>query len=413
VPIHTRTQADGTWVTGYEPPAADWEDLDRKIFHSWNGERGGAYCPTDLITINGAGLQVTTKVRLVAGGAIYGSAAVFKIRDGTWPTLGAGHVGRTRRILQPIHTWMSPKPYLWARSRSPHGVGSIALAARMTFAQAIEVPELYIPLRVVDGSLMTKVEVRFRVASPRLLSPIAMPRFRVLRVPRDPVANPPEPLRATDDGLGFFSSPLVTTPHEWYRDGAAQGFEYICDQNHTIDVANFSYIAHLIEEQGTLTPDEAFDGIRFIERKPDIFWVTPNASQDLNGLDSVATEGFPAGVGMRMLVVDSDAMIESGRTDNESVRNGIWLQQTGAWTRSDDLDEPDDFSPNWIVRSIFGKTNGSSVWQCQYPARTSRINLTTGTSDTKTQISITQPRVRGNLYHSLTPTFELTDLRFQ
>lgn len=43
MPNNARTRPDATWVDGYTPPKADWEDLERKIFGSWNGVRGGAY----------------------------------------------------------------------------------------------------------------------------------------------------------------------------------------------------------------------------------------------------------------------------------------------------------------------------------------------------------------------------------
>jgi hypothetical protein len=417
MPNNVRTQADGVWVDGYTPSKADWEDLERKIFGSWNGDRGGAYCAPlgaagGPYIISGDGLTVTSKVRLTYGGAIYGGSGAFVIRDGAWPQLSSTHPARTRSIVQTIDAFMTNKRYLWSRNHPYAGVGSVALAAKTTYGRQIETADLYVPLRVVDGALLTKVSLHFRVASKRRFAPLEMPKLQILRVPRDSQTNTPQPLRKTTDGLGFFSPPLVTSGDAWYNDGNPQSFDYVCDQNNIIDVANYSYVARIVEERGALTPDDEFDGIRLVERKTDVLMVGTNALT-LNG--NQIADGVASGTGgARILIVDTDAQIETGLTVADSAKNGIWTAAAGAWVRAGDLDEQSDFTPNFIVKATSGGINAEAVWQCQHPANTTRVDLGTGAaSDTKTQPRFVPAEPKGNIYHSLVPTFEVSDLRFQ
>lgn len=416
MPNNDRTQLDAVWIDGYAPPTSDYEDLERKIFGSWNGDRGGAYCAPAVggsaHIINGSGLQVTGPTRLTYGGAIYGGASAFVIRDGTWPELASGHVGRTRAIVQPIHTFFTSKRYLWSRLHAYAGVGSVALSCRTTYGRTIETADLYVPLRVIDGATMTKVALHFRVATKRIYAPLAMPKIRIMRVPRDGVAASPAPLKGTSDGLGFASPTRVTSGEAWYLDGAAQTFEYVCDQNNVIDVENYSYVAHIIEEVGALSPEDPFDGIRFVERKADVVFVGLSTAT-LNG--GVLCDGSSSGTsGDRILIVDPDSVLDTGLSDTNSAKNGIWLTAVGAWTRASDLDDQSDFTPNWIVKATNGATNASATWQCQHPASNSHVELSSGAaSGTATQPRIVPAQPKGNIYHSLVPTFALVDLRHQ
>lgn len=421
MPTHTRTQPDGTWVDGYVPPPADWEDLERKIFGSWNGVRGGAYCHPNSLSdqwfMGGAGFNVTGPTRLTYGGALRGAAGTFVIRDGAWPQLAIGHAGRTRSIVQPLAVFATKRRYLWTRNHPYCGVGSVALACKPTNGRVVETSDLYLPLRVVDGATVLSVKLHFRVASRRTFAPIAMPKLRIMRVAHDSSGtNLPVPLRETADGLGYDFLPLATTPDAWYADGAAQTFEYVCDQNNVVDTSLYSYVAHLVEEVGAVSPDDDFDGVRYVERKNDVYAVTPN-SVSLTG--SLTVDGASMANGGRYLCVDTDAQIKLGEPDasGQSARNGIWLGNTGgAWTRATDADDQQDFSPNWIVKATSGDINSSAAWQCQHPS--TRTNLAITTSGVTTSLSATQPRIvpaepRGNIYHAVTTVLDVPDLRFQ
>ena len=413
MPNNTRTRPDVTWVDGYTPPSADWEDLERKIFRSWNGDRGGAYSPTGTVTFAGAGLQLPNDTRLTAGGAIRGPNTVFKIKDGTWPQLASSHRNSARKIVQPIFNYFSTAPHLWSKNHPFAGVGSVALAAKMVNAPRLEIPDLYVPLRVVDGAVLTELEVHFRVAQRRLYPPLGMPKVRIVRVPLDPANEAPEPLRATEDGTGFWSPEIVTTADAWYAGGAGQTMTYVCDKNHTIDVSKYSYMVHIIEEVGALSLADSYDGIRLVERKPDCMFAALTADQDFTGLDNAAVEGGVAYAGIRMLMVDSDARNEVGYTDTVSTNNGIWEQQAADWNRAADLKTSAHFSPFWIVRVANGRINGGTIWQCQYPTSSNAVDLESAAKETRTQIAITPATPRGNIYHSLVPTFAVGDLRFQ
>lgn len=418
---NTRTNPDGTWVDGFEPPPEDWEDLERKIRHSWNGDRGGVYRPNNSSywTIAGSGLQVTGPTRLTYGGAIKGGAGAFVIPDGTWPELGTTHNRRTRSIVCPIWTYSIPPAstksltstkwgrfYLWAKSRTYGGVGSVALSVRGTNSRTIETPEMYTPLRVIDGATLNSVRVYFRVATKRIIAPIAMPKMRVLRIAKDTGGDSrtikPVPLKETADGSGFDFLPLVVSPDEWYQNGEAQSFDYVCDQNHTIDVENYDYVVHLIEEQGSINPNDPFDGIKLAERKADVrivgSGVTPSGTQTIDGIGTLTD--------MRILVVDTDATIDADLAS--STNNGIYAgNNAGAWTRATDCDSVSDFTPNWIVLVTDGDINEASVWQCQFPSNSNQIEFG------KTEICIQPAEPKGNIYHSFVPTFTVEQLSFQ
>ena len=425
MPNNTRTQNDATWVNGYEPPREDWEDLDRKIFGSWNGDKGGVYCAP---YVNGSryvfggtgGLQVQGPTRLTYGGAIYAPASGFIIRDGAWPKLSSTHAGATRKIVQPIEQYHTQRHWLWTRRNhfGLVGVGSTALACRLTSSREIETSDLYVPLRVIDGSTLKSVELNFRVASRRIYAPHAMPKMRVLRVPKNSGGNfgetLPEPLKKTSDGLGFDFTPLVTTPDAWYNEGKVQSFTYVCDQNHVIDVENYSYVVHIVEEQGALTPEDEFDGIRFAERKNDVAYVVANTDTDLSGSGALETDGDITFSGLRMLVIDPPSLMEDGVVGYSAIANGIYtLNIAGAWTRAPDLDATEDFSPNWIVIANTSKKWRCSTFQCQFPSSATRVDVTSSAAASRTRISITPAYAKGNIYHSLVPTFAVSDLRFQ
>lgn len=415
MPNHSRTQDDATWVDGYDLTRDDLEDLDRKVFGSWNGDRGGAYCAPKtggaVYDFGGSGLHVTGPTRLTMGGALMGGANVFKIRDGTWPELGVTHAGRARSIGQALDQFFSPRPYLWSLEHAYGGIGSVALACRSTFGRTVEVPEFYAPLRVIDGSTLSSVKLHFRVASRRIYAPLAMPKMRVLRVPRDSRTTTPQPLKLTSDGLGFDSPALVTSPSAWFLDGAPQAFTYVCDQNHVIDVENYTYVVHVVEELGADSPEQPFDGIRFVERKTDVERVVLNTNA-LTG--QVGTEGNLTQNNQRILVVDPQADIDASVSTQNSVRNGIWVaSNAGAWTRATDLGAQSDFTPNWIVRVRFGSINAGALWQCEHPSSNSPTNLGSVPDATSTRPLLVPAKPRGNIYHSVVPTFEVSDLRFQ
>lgn len=437
--VRTHTDGSGIWADGYVAPPTDWEDLERKVFGSWNGDKGGAYAAPagaggSAYSFTGSGFQVTGPTRLSYGGVIYGSTGAFTIRDATWPELVVGHRARTRSIVCPIHQWMiaanapittgtwPSRTYLWSRRHPYAGVGSVALACRQSSSLIIETADLYMNLRVVDGALLQSVTVFFRVASKRKFAPIAMPKIRILRVPLDSgdkfQTKLPEPLKDTTDGQGFFASPLVTSPDDWYNGGDVQSFTYVCDQNNVIDVSKYHYVAHLVEEIGALSPSDDFDGVRLIERKQDATYWCSNA-QTLSG--SVTTDGTTTGTtGARVVVTDPDDTIDQGTepifSGYNSVRNGIWTTTAGAWTRCTDVDDTQDFTPNWIVRINSGGTNMNATWQCLHPDLTARITLAgpTGGSDATFARPRLEPAIpKGNIYHCLVPTFAVSDLRFQ
>jgi hypothetical protein len=95
----TRTQLDAVWISGYQPPDSDFEDLDRKAFQGVNGKVGGVYAPTAPIIVDGLGLTLTAPLQIRGSGLLrLESGATLLLNDGDYQDLGTGHVGRSRYL---------------------------------------------------------------------------------------------------------------------------------------------------------------------------------------------------------------------------------------------------------------------------------------------------------------------------
>lgn len=410
--LYTRTQNDGTWIAGYEVTTEDWEDLFRKVYGGINGDRGGTYRVNGVWTIAGSGIQCSGPLRLTYGGQIVVSQdnSRIRLRNGAWPLLSADHEGATRTIIQSCRRGVSTTPYMWSRNHSYAGLGSVALACRKTGSQVIERPELIVPLRVHDGATLSSATFHFRVASARSAAPIEMPKFRILRRKYDEVDA--EPLKLTSDGTGYASPTAVTSGATWYNSGNPQTFEYVCDQNHVIDAASYYYYAQIVEELGANDPNQAFDGFRFAERKPDVRLA--GNQYILTGSPNI--DDVTVADDDRVLTVASDDALETGAVISLDDSNGIWIVDTGTgWTRASDLDEQADFTPGFIVAVTDGKANVGSCWQLEYPTNTQTISLvTTGSGGVQFDTVWLRPAVpRGNIYHSIETVFAVSDMRFQ
>src|SRR5207244_7857480 len=104
VTAFVETQADGVWIDGYTPPAADYADLDAKTFAAINGDRGGTWAPTSGLHFTGAGSEITGPTVVAHGGELRTTdGARFVLADGDWPLFAVGHAQRTRTIVQALH----------------------------------------------------------------------------------------------------------------------------------------------------------------------------------------------------------------------------------------------------------------------------------------------------------------------
>jgi hypothetical protein len=241
-----------------------------------------------------------------------------------------------------------------------------------------------------------------------------MPRLRLIRVDRE---GKIESLRAQSDTVdadGYSAFPVVTSGSAWYADGVAQTWSFTTDQNNVIDVSTYVYYLQLIEEVGTddpsISPSSA-DGSVIRERKNDVVYVFETTIPTYNGDPNPVAGGPTIANGDPVLVVSQPHL-----PFNNDVDNGLWSVDTAGgafWPRRGDLTVPSDFTPNFIV---FDK-NRSCFWECVSPkyGQTIRLDQLTGAFVSSPTSLTFQRRVpRGNIYHSITCTFDqITDMRPQ
>lgn len=426
---NVRTQSDGTWTTGnYVTLPPDWQDLNRKVFSSVNGDKGGCWNPTAPIILTGlvgSHLKVAAKTVVAYGGQLKTAAgARFNVVGAdTWPLLAAGHVGRKRDILHSLYGFETKERKYWKQIMGLSGTTALLSGIQSPFCSyqapggVIFAPNFYIPLRVHDGARIVSATWRFRVLFPRAKKPVIMPRFRIVRSDSE---NNLVPLRSVAGGAtvdGYMSPAVPDSGELWFNGGAAQGFTYTCDQNNIIDTSQYSYFAQLIEETGAVTalPNSQIDGYAIVERKSDVR-LASIVNQAITG--AVTVDGTA--------VVTGDRILYTGQTIPQ--QNGIWIANTGgAWTRAGDLSSSADFTPNFIVAVSAGGASLNSIWQISEPQAPQPATVAADNSGSPIRFlrvgrapsvvfAATTPSspLRGNLYHSVLLSMDsIVDMRPQ
>lgn len=424
---YARTRSDGTWTTGnYVTIASDWADLNTKVFGAINGDKGGSWSPSSLITLTGSSgghLRVTGKTLVAYGGSLQtASLARFKLPGSTWPLLAEGHVGRSRTIFHSMFQCQTLDRVYWKQVLGKLGSNSEVSGIQTPFCSyqaaggIVFSPSCILPLRVHDGSRIVSATFRFRVPVPRSKALVVPPKFRLVRadlegnlVNLSSTAN-----NAATDSNGYQSMAAAASGSDWYNNGDAQGFTYVCDQNNIVDVSQYSYYAQLQEERGAVQAisNSQIDGVSMVERKADCRYVSiSNIALTGNGYGAGAT-------GNRILI--------TGQTVKQ--QNGIWvINLGGAWSRAGDLSSPSNFTPNFIV----GVGDGvlTQYWQIKRPQAPQSCNVgALSTDNTGDEVEFSQigriysyapgispvSQLRGNIYHSLLLTMDsIVDMRFQ
>ena len=408
-----RTQTTAVWTVGgagnYVTLLADWQSLCDKVFASINGDLGGCWAPSSLITINTAGLKVSGPASVDYGGKLKTtSGARFVLGAGDWPKLGPNHVGRKRSLRQDLMARMSTPRYHWASATNY--IGSIqTIACTVQGTAGLEQPKCTIPLRVHDGARLTGATLTFRVPTSRALAPVEMPKVRLTRTDRDGNLVPMQSVARGADADGWVSMPKATSGSAWYAGGAAQTFEIACDQNNSIDTATYLYWAEIQEEAGTrvVLPDASTDGAVIRARKANVTWAAttwvaisgnPNPVPDEAGISGVPT----------LVTGDSVLFAQSALP----TQNGIWIVNTGgAWTRRNDLSVGADFTPGFLVQDTYSWNTWELVSPIAVqPIKVGQSSLVTG----DTPVTFQRRRPRGNVYHALMCNFDsILDMRPQ
>lgn len=403
----TRTQVDATWINGYVMPAADFIDLDSKLFRSVNGDDGGLWSPSSPIILGGSGLTVTGPTVVsgaaasVPGNLQTSGTSRFVIGAGDWPALGAAHTGRARSLLshfasgfQGAPTPPSPSnvPLLFLAPNAKRLAGGAGIAA---FAPCYDIndyqvtPEFWCPLRVHNGATLGSVVVSFRISTiaGRSALPTSLPKFRIVRIGLDGTIVT---LMPGDNGVdGFVAMPTPASIAAYFAGGAVQTLTLTATQNATVDVSQYSYFVHVVEEKGggTAWPMRAFVGYQSCKG------IVLNSAYALSG--TVATDtGYAIIAGDRVLV-------NAGTTSD-----GIYVVAAGAWARASDMPASIGVIPGSIVQITAGNAWGGTVWQ-QASSSTPIVG--------SNALSLVQPSTpQGNVFISARATFSgIADLSFQ
>jgi hypothetical protein len=242
---YTRTQPDGTWISGYQVTAADLIDLDRKVFHGLK-KSGGVHAPTTSIIVEGFGLALTTALDIRAAGSLrLMTGATMTLGDGDYQDLEPGHVGRTRKIWQAMAPVQAVGENNFAITYVVPSGAVQPVACSLRRSTGTTSPEFIKKLRVHHGATLARVRLRFSVPTLHSSQPQRVPRMRVFRV-------------RTSDGVvedlksgspdGFFLIAEPKSGGEWTAGGAVQEYTFAPDQNNVVDDAEYAYYVHIQEE---------------------------------------------------------------------------------------------------------------------------------------------------------------------
>jgi hypothetical protein len=363
----TRTQADGTWITGYAILPADIADLERKAFHGINGDLGGSYTPTAELFVQGNSVVVTGPTEVRQEGVITGGVTLV---GDIYEKFAEGHVNRSRTIWQACTAFAVVGPRPWAALNSLDPVGIQFVASGITTSTELVIPEFTMEMRVHDGATLSSVRVRLRVPTPHGHVPTTMPRIRIGRLKYDGSVSY---LKDTPFGDGFTELPRAASGAAWYNNGEVQEFDIVCDQNNVIDVSQYSYFINVVEAVGGV-------GYPFqlkIHEGVDVY----ETFYEDEALPTGVTPGF-----VHLLTANTDAR-----------ENGLYLSDTS--TRHTSLDSETEFENGKLIVA------DSTVLQMFIPP-----SFTLGVSS----ISIVPIVPRGTIFLGFFLDFtDIADNRFQ
>ena len=452
-----RTQLDATWTTGnYAPLLADWTSLDSKVFAAINGDLGGTWAPTSLITL--AGTYPTQRIFITGplvvdyGGSLNvapsDATAIFRLAAGDWPKFSASHALRSRTIVTPCMVRQSTPLWYWCNDLTYGGVQSIACTVQRqpfsvdyltsaltglpwgpntqgTILDAIVAfkrgkakpvglyqPTFALPLRVHDGARLVSATLTFRVPNARAIAPVVPPQMRIIRV--DTAGNITElkSMVTGADPIGYIPVASPASGAAWFNGGQVQSVTYTCDQNQIVDVSQYTYWAQIIEEVGTnaTIPMTNCDGTLVRECKLD---VTAVATSNIALTGTVTVDGVSCGTASAGFGNTQERVLCVGQ--NDASQNGIWTTAAAAiWTRAPDMKTASDCTPGFVVHATKGTTLAGTVWECKGPNNTQAVNLSAATDLSGTPVSFQRRRPRGNIYHAVSCTFDsIADMRYQ
>lgn len=346
-----RTESDATWTTGnYVTLISDWTSIDAKCAQAINGDDGGTWAPTSVISIGGQGLVLSGPCTVFGTGLLQSAVpGAFQLGDGDYPVLGTGHSGQSGTV----------KTSCLAGRSNVAGFAQASPAAIPTVPSAL-VPNMpaggaqtqlvqgsalqfVVGLTVPHGATLSSATVHWIVGFTHTATPTP-PRMRIVRLDANGNATPLTSTAAGGDASGFVS-PVISSGAGWFNAGQPQSLTITCDQNNVVDNTQFDYVLQVFEETGITGFPWSAQGL------PPVVAATTGQNISLRGpatIDSVALS-----TGNSVLVKDQ----------TDPTYNGIWTVNTGsgvAWTRTNISGLAGGAA---VQVGAGGFVNGNTAWQ--------------------------------------------------
>lgn len=335
----------------------DFAYYDANLAASINGDDGSAHAPTSPIVLSGPGLQVSAPILIARTGVLNANRApTIFCQDGDFIELGTNNPNSARSIAHPVIPFRGLPNYAWA-ARPDGCIQAYGPMVDMSDGKGMRAARALVRIRPHDGATLGQVSVFFRVGAAHPALPPTMPSVRIVRMAPDGTVVPLTSTASGADSNGFVFASKPSSATLWYAGGQTQSLIVPCDQNNAINVDAYTYYVELVEEQGlTGYPWQ-------LTYKQPVVCTFASTISGLSGTPaSGVADGLSLGVGDRVLL-----------TENFNVNpqfSGIWIIQSGAWTRGPDMSVSSDFSQGMVVPVLGGTLFGGTLWQAD-PSATS------------------------------------------
>ncbi len=237
---NTRIRIDGAWMIGPPVLSGEWLTLDTNLTKALNGDGGGTWTPTSVVTIGGAGMWFAGQTVTFGGTSSQVSTSVSANKhivhdDNDHVVLASGHAGRSRTLVT-----------TWARARAGGERDIDTGLAHESIVSTVAGANFIVPLAVHNGATFASATFRFAVSSNHG-PPAILPRFRVFSL--DKVGN--RTSLVTNGAAGYVQfTPTPASGSAWFSSGAAQAFTVTLDGGVIVDTSTFTYWAEVVDEDG-------------------------------------------------------------------------------------------------------------------------------------------------------------------
>ncbi len=334
----TRNQPDSAWIAGYTPGQSDFEDWDRKVAASVNGDDGGTWAPSSPIVITngvgGAETDILCPVKVCYGARFTtATGGRFAISGPKFEILAPGHAGSTRALLTPMAGAIVEPAAAAARLLLSNAIQLALPRVTVDHAPApVEIGDLTTVgpledvatrttqiLRTHDGATLASITLTW-------ISRQGQPRARLLRC--DAGGNP-TPITLAAPGADVDGWTSLPAP-----DAALtiQTSALACDPGVVVDKSQYSYALQIVEDQTLKIPTPLL-------KRPARLVSTVN-------LESL--HGTPVIDGVQTVAGDIVLLVGQGNTKE----NGLWYV----------FGSSNAFTPVGITSSAAGSTPGSVIY---------------------------------------------------